>query len=154
MAGLSVAALTALAGRDSRILTLILAGLALSSLAGALTSLALSLAPNPFAVTEIAFWLLGSLADRGVDHLTLAAPFMLASWALLIYDRKALLALTLGEDVARSLGVDVARSQLRLMLAVALGSGGGGRRGGRHRLCRTGHAPCDASAGAAMIRRG
>jgi iron complex transport system permease protein len=123
MAGISTAALVLLAGRDSRILTLILAGLALSSLAGALTSLALSLSSNPFAVSEIAFWLLGSLADRSVDHLTLAAPFMLVSWGLLIYDKKALLALTLGDDVARSLGVDVGRAQLRLMLASALGVG-------------------------------
>lgn len=123
MSGVSVVALTLLAGRDSRILTLILAGLALSSLAGALTSLALSLSPNPFAVSEIAFWLLGSLANRSSEHLMLAGPFMAASWVLLIYDRKALLALTLGEDVARSLGVDVRRAQLRLMLAVAMGTG-------------------------------
>jgi iron complex transport system permease protein len=123
MSGISVVALLLLAGRDSRILTLILAGLALSSLAGALTSLALSLSPNPFAVSEIAFWLLGSLANRSSEHLTLAAPFMLACWALLIYDRKVLLALTLGDDVALTLGADVWRAQFRLMLAVAMGVG-------------------------------
>jgi iron complex transport system permease protein len=123
MSGVSVAVLILLAGRDSRILTLVLAGMALSSLAAALTSLALSLSPNPFAVSEIAFWLLGSLANRSSDHLMLAAPFMLASWALLICDRKTLLALTLGDDVARTLGVDVRRAQLRLMLAVAMGVG-------------------------------
>ena len=123
MAALSVAALITIAGRDSRILTLILAGLALSSLASALVALALNLAPSPFAIMEITFWLLGSLSDRSMDHLLLAGPFMVASWALLLYDRRALLGLTLGEDTARSLGVSVLAARLRIVLAVALGAG-------------------------------
>ncbi|MDX1607421.1 MAG: iron chelate uptake ABC transporter family permease subunit, partial [Candidatus Competibacterales bacterium] len=55
---LAVALLYALAGRDSSPLTLILAGVALNSLAGALTSLALNLSSNPFAAYEIFFWLM------------------------------------------------------------------------------------------------
>lgn len=123
MAILSVAALVLIAGRDSRVLTLVLAGLALSSLASALTALALNLAPSPFAIAEISFWLLGSLADRSTEHLVLAAPFLIASWALLIADRRALLGLTLGEDTARSLGIGVRWARLRIIIAVALGTG-------------------------------
>lgn len=123
MALLSAGALLLIAGQDSRVLTLVLAGLALASLAGALTALALSLASNPFAVMEIAFWLLGSLADRSFEHVRLAAPFLIASWLLLLYDRRALLALTLGEDTARALGVALNRVRIRLMLAIALGVG-------------------------------
>ncbi len=123
MSGISVVVLIVIAGRDSRMLTLILAGLALSSLASALTALALNLAPNPFAAVEITYWLLGSLADRSFEHVTLAAPFMIISWALLLYDRRALLALSLGEETAQTLGVALDRVRLRLVLALALGVG-------------------------------
>ena len=71
----SVFALLAIAGRNAGLLLLILAGLALSSLAGALTALAMNLSPNPFATLEIAFWLLGSLEDRSFRHVMLALPF-------------------------------------------------------------------------------
>src|SRR5690606_34402199 len=65
---LGIAVLHAIAGRDASVLTLILAGVALSSLAGAGVALALNLSPNPFAALEIAFWLLGSLEDRSFIH--------------------------------------------------------------------------------------
>src|SRR3546814_2574611 len=73
----------ALAGRTTGALPLILAGVAVSSLAAALTSLALNLSPNPFAALEIVFWMMGSLADRSLEHVWLAAPFMLVGCALL-----------------------------------------------------------------------
>ncbi len=117
------AALIAIAGRDGRLVTLILAGLALSTFAGALTSFVLSIAPNPFAAMEIAFWLLGSLSGRSFEHVAIAAPFMLVSWALMLADRRALLALTLGEDGARALGVNLKAVRVRLALAIASGVG-------------------------------
>ena len=83
--------------------------------ASAATALAMNLAPNPFAALEIAFWLLGSLEDRSIRHLMLAAPFVLAGNALLFYQRHAFRALTLGEEAAQSLGVDVNR--VRLLVA-------------------------------------
>jgi iron complex transport system permease protein len=98
-----------LAGRNAGTLTLILAGLALSAFAVALTSLALNLAPNPLAAYEIMFWLLGSVADRSWQPIATAAPFILVGIALLLTTGRALSALTLGEDVAHSLGVDLLR---------------------------------------------
>lgn len=120
----SVWALLALAGPRASMLTLLLAGMALSSLAGAAVSLALNLAPNPYAALEIAFWLLGSLEDRSFHHVAMAAPFLLASWAVLLWPRGQLRALTLGEDVARTSGVDLKRLKVLTALGVALGIGG------------------------------
>jgi iron complex transport system permease protein len=125
MALLSVLALVALAGRSANMMTVLLAGLALSSLAGALIALTLNLAPNLYAALEIAFWLLGSLEDRSFRHVALAAPFMLAAAVLLLTGRSGLTALSLGEDVARSSGVDVTRLQWMTLLGVAGGVGAG-----------------------------
>lgn len=123
MAFVSVFILIAVAGRSANLLLLILAGLALSSLAGAATSLALNLAANPFAALEISFWLLGSLEDRSFQHVTLALPFMLCGAALLLTRGEAFRVLSLGEEAAQSLGVDVDRLRLKVILGVALGVG-------------------------------
>jgi iron complex transport system permease protein len=120
---LSVFLLVAVAGRNAGLLLLILAGLAISSLAGAATSLALNLAPNPFAALEIAFWLLGSLEDRSLQHVAMGAPFIAVGGAILIWCGPAFRTLTLGEEAAESLGVNVARLRLVVILGVALGVG-------------------------------
>jgi iron complex transport system permease protein len=120
----SVFVLLAIAGRNASLLILILAGLAISSLAGAATSLTMNLSRNPFAALEIAFWLLGSLEDRSFRHVTLALPFIVAGAAILMSQRHAFRALSLGEESAQSLGVDVGRLRLWAILGVALGVGG------------------------------
>jgi len=122
-AGTAVILLYALAGRDSSMLSLVLAGVAVSSFAGALTALALNLAPSPFAALEIAFWLLGSFADRTLTDVYVAAPLMALGWALVLTTGRALDALTLGEDAARSLGVDLGRLRLTLVVGIALAVG-------------------------------
>ncbi|MHB2167366.1 FecCD family ABC transporter permease [Alsobacter sp. R-9] len=122
-AALSVMLVVTVAGRDPGITVLLLAGLAVSSLAGAGTSVAINLSSNPFAITEIVFWLLGSFEDRSFRHVLLAAPFAVASWALILSQGEALRALTLGDEAAESLGVPVARVRLLLVAAVAVGVG-------------------------------
>lgn len=122
-AGAAVVLLHALAGRYGGTLRLVLSGVALTSLAGALTALSLNFAPNPFAALEIMHWLLGSLADRSWTHVWIAAPFMAAGWALLLTLGRALDALTLGEDAATSLGVDLAAVRRRTILGAALSVG-------------------------------
>ncbi len=116
-------AVVALAGRSTRSLTLILAGIAVSTVATALTALALNLAPNPFAAVEIVYWLMGSLTDRSLAHVWVAAPFILAGLALLLTTASALDALTLGEDAAASLGVDPRRLERNVVAGVALAVG-------------------------------
>ncbi|MBM9593050.1 FecCD family ABC transporter permease [Roseitranquillus sediminis] len=118
-AALSGAAILLLAGPRGPSLTLILAGIAISALAGALTSLVLNLSPNPFAATEIVFWMLGSLADRSFSHLWLALPFMAAGALLLLRLGPALDALTLGEDAAATMGVRLLRLRLSVVAGVA-----------------------------------
>jgi len=120
---ISIALVVAIAGRRATITILVLAGLATGSLAGAATSLALSLSPNPFAVTEIVFWLLGSLEDRSTTHVMLATPFLVVATLLLLWSGTGLRALTLGEETAESLGVDVARLRIAIVLAAAIGAG-------------------------------
>ena len=122
---IAVVLLYALAGREASTLTLILAGVAINGFAGAATALALNLAPNPFAVTEIVFWMMGSLADRSLSHLLLAAPLMILGWALMLTSGRALDALTLGEDTAASLGVQLGRLRFMLVLGTALAVGSG-----------------------------
>jgi iron complex transport system permease protein len=104
-------------------MALVLAGVALSSLASALTALALSLSSNPYAMGEMVTWLMGSLKDRTLGDLAYALPATAAGLALLISAGRGLDALTLGEDAAESLGIDVAGVRRRVILGVALAAG-------------------------------
>lgn len=115
---------TALAGPRGGSLTLILAGIAISALAGALSSLVLNLSPNPFAANEIVFWMMGSLADRSLTHLWLALPFVAVGGVLIAATARGLDALTLGEEAAQSLGVNLSRLRLLLVLGTAAIVGG------------------------------
>jgi iron complex transport system permease protein len=112
-----------LAGRGGSITTLILAGVAINALAFAMISLLLNLAPSPYAVQEIVYWMLGSLADRNMQEFWLLLPATLLGWLLLKGSGRSLDALTLGEDTARSLGVNIGRLRWRLLLAVSLSVG-------------------------------
>ena len=114
-----------LAGRGDTSLTLILAGIAVSALAGAMTSLVLNLAPNPFAANEIVFWMMGSLADRAMTHVWIALPFMALGWLLLASVGRSLAALTLGEDAAAAMGVDLRRLRLVIVIGTACAVGAG-----------------------------
>lgn len=114
-----------LAGPRGTSLTLILAGIAVSALAGALTSLVLNLSPNPFAANEIVFWMMGSLTDRSMTHVWLALPFMAVGFALLAGLGRGLDAMTLGEDAAAAMGIRLVRLRLLLVLGTACVVGAG-----------------------------
>jgi iron complex transport system permease protein len=119
----AVGLLLALSGQASSIVTFVLAGVILQTMAGAGVALALSLAPNPWAVNEIVNWLMGSLADRTADEVKIALPFIAAGLGLLLLTSRALDALTLGETGARSLGIDMGRTRWLLAVGVALTAG-------------------------------
>ena len=121
---IAIGALFLLAGPSESPLTLILAGIAVATLAGAGISLSLNLSPNPFAAMEIMSWLMGSLENRSYAHVWIALPCVLVGAALLIADGRSLDALTLGEEGAQALGVDLTKARLRMMLGVAIGVGG------------------------------
>ena len=115
--------LIGLAGPRAETATLLLAGLAISALAGALTTLALALAPSPFAFYDAYDWLMGSLVDRSLAQAAFAAIPAVISIALLWRLRGALDSLTLGEEVAQSLGHDVVRLRLWVVVLTAVGVG-------------------------------
>lgn len=132
-AALGMAALALIAGRTASdaqggagggIALFTLAGLMLASLAGALTALAITLAPNPFALSEIVMWLNGALTDRSWREVMIAAPLIAAGIGVLALAARSLDALTLGEEAARSLGLDPRRLLLLLVIGIGLTVGG------------------------------
>ncbi|MDP1619249.1 iron ABC transporter permease [Phenylobacterium sp.] len=118
-----VAVLMLLSGSASSLVTFILAGAILNILSSAGVSLALSMAPNPWAVNEIVDWLMGSLADRSFEEVRMALPLVVIGCGLLLTTGRALDALTLGDVGARSLGVSMSATRWSLALGVALAAG-------------------------------
>jgi iron complex transport system permease protein len=124
-AGGAMALLALIAGRSGGVALFTLAGMMIASLAGALMSLAISLSPTPFALSEIVTWLMGALADRSWRDVMIAAPLTLAGLAALVAAGRSLDAMTLGEVAARSLGVDPWRLQWLMIVGVGLTVGAG-----------------------------
>ncbi|MBN9263711.1 MAG: iron ABC transporter permease, partial [Hyphomicrobium sp.] len=112
-----------LAGERGGPITLILSGVAVASLTTALIALVLTLSQNPFAAVEIVYWLMGSLSDRSMTHVWLAAPPILAGLFVLARLGRDLDALTLGEEVAANLGTSLARLRLLVVAGTALAVG-------------------------------
>lgn len=115
--------LTFALGRGGGTITLVLAGAAVSALAAAGISLALNLAPNPYAAFEIMTWLMGSLADRSWLHVFLATPFILLGCAMLLFTARGIDALALGEAQAQSLGVNLRGLYVLAVFGTALAVG-------------------------------
>lgn len=124
-AGAGMALLALIAGRTGGIALFTLAGLMIASLAGTLTSLAISMAPNAFAMSEIVTWLMGALTDRSWREVWIAAPLTLAGIVCLMMTGRGLDALTLGDAAARSLGTRPGVLQAWLIIGVGLTVGSG-----------------------------
>ena len=122
-AGAATAVIALAAIRTQSVVTLILIGVGLSSFAGALMSLLMNFAPNPFALSDMVNWMLGTVANRSFEDLALAAPFMLAGMALLFASARGLSALTLGEEAASGLGLDLKRQRLLTVIGAGLATG-------------------------------
>lgn len=112
-----------LAGMHSSMLALILAGVAINAITGALIAVALNFAPSLYAIQEIVFWLMGSLANRHMDHVWIALPFALIGWILMLSRHRFLDALSLGEETASSLGFHQQRERAILLFGIALSVG-------------------------------
>jgi iron complex transport system permease protein len=112
-----------LAGERGGPITLILSGVAIASLTTALIALVLTLSQNPFATVEIVYWLMGSLSDRSLTHVWLAAPPILIGLVVLSRLGRDLDALTLGEEVAANLGTSLPRLRLMVVAGTALAVG-------------------------------
>jgi len=115
--------LMTLAARDSSVLTLVLAGIGISSLATAGVSLVMNFAPSPMSLQDMVLWMLGSLENRTFDDLLLAGPFILLGWVVMFGVGQGLNALSLGSETAYSLGVNVKMIRWRVVLGTALSVG-------------------------------
>ena len=122
-ASLSVILVFLLTGARSSLFSLILAGMAVNAFVGALIALVLNLASNPFAMSEMLYWLLGSFANRSLQDVAIAAPFMVLGCSALLVTGRYLDALSLGEDTAASLGFHSARWRWLVVGGVACAVG-------------------------------
>ncbi|ARN76389.1 ABC transporter permease [Oceanicoccus sagamiensis] len=122
-AAISVVLIFMIGGYKSNVMTLLLAGVAVNAVASSLISLALNFAPNPYAMSEMVYWLLGSLANRSLADVQLATPFMIAGWLLILSSGRFLNALSLGEETAQSLGFHLAKQRTIIVIGVALSVG-------------------------------
>lgn len=119
-AGLGVFLIFFLAGRQASVLGLILAGVAINAVASSLISLALNFSQNPYAMSEIVYWLLGSVADRSMGDVAIALPFMVLGWICLGASGRFLDALSFGEESAQSMGFHIGRQRTLIIVGVAL----------------------------------
>ena len=115
--------ITLIAMRTRSIATLILIGVGLSSFSGALLLLLLNLAPNPFALSDLLNWTLGSVAGRNLKDIALLAPFMGVGMLMLYQGRKGLNLLVLGEDTAQSLGLSLPIQNTLIIIGSGLAVG-------------------------------
>ena len=116
--------IAAAAIRTTSVVTLILIGVGLSSFAGAAMSLLMNLAPNPFTLSDMINWMLGSVANRSFPDLSFAAPFIVAGLAILYAARRGLSALTLGDEAAAGIGLNLRRQRMLVVAGAGLATGG------------------------------
>jgi iron complex transport system permease protein len=119
----SGAVLSVLAARLREPEALILFGVALSAMGGALTALVFNLSPSPVAAAEVLSWLMGSVANRSWSDLLWALPPMAIGAGLCAYAARGLTALTLGEETAATLGLPMARLRAAAVAGAALLTG-------------------------------
>ncbi len=119
-AGITLLILMGLSGSVARPAIIIMAGLAISTLSSALLAVVLNFAPNPYAMQELVFWLLGSVSNRGLDNLTVLIPAFVIGGGLIWQQKRLLLGLSLGEKVADSMGLQVVRGGRFIILGTAL----------------------------------
>lgn len=116
----AVYALASLVRRHDPVLVLVLAGIALSALLGAGISLLKILADPYTQLPTITFWLLGGLHSVNLTDLAYSAPLMLLGLTPLVLLRWRMNLLSLSDDEAIALGVNLTRTRLLLIVAATL----------------------------------
>lgn len=118
------AALVWVALKTQSVVTLILVGVGFSSVAGALLSLGVNLAPNPFSLADLMNWLLGSVANRSFAQISQTLPCVMLGAAVLWRFSGHLSVLSLGDEAAQTLGVDLRRLRVAIVAGAGLATGG------------------------------
>lgn len=120
---LATSLLAVAAMRTQGMATLILAGVGLSSLSGALMALILNFAPNPFSLSDLINWTLGSVANRSLGDLVFTAPLILAGCMILLGQRAHLSLLAIGETAAIAHGLDARRTRIAVIAGTGIATG-------------------------------
>lgn len=105
---------------ETSMIMLVLAGIIVSSLANALASLLKYTADPMDKLPQITYWLMGSFGRTSYKNLALAGPLILISMFVIYKMRWSLNLLSLSEDEARSLGINVKKTRLIFILAATL----------------------------------
>ena len=114
--------LVRLSSRGLAIETIILAGIIVGAFIGSITSLLISLGDRD-AMTQIMYWLYGSVGMRGWSHVQLVIPFMIVGSIILLMHYRELNALALGEEAADHIGVNVKRGKIMILIGASLLTG-------------------------------
>lgn len=114
--------LVRLSSRSLAIETIVLAGIIVGSFIGSITSLLISLGDKD-SMTQIMYWLYGSVGMRGWSHVQLVVPFMIIGTIILLMHYRELNALALGEEAADHIGVNVKRGKTMILIGASLLTG-------------------------------
>ncbi|MEO0500681.1 MAG: iron ABC transporter permease [Pseudomonadota bacterium] len=109
--------------RTRSVVTLILIGVGISSFAAALMALMMNLAPNPFSLADMVDWMLGSVANRSLADIARSGPFLAVGILIMLISRRGLAALSLGEEAAEGIGLDLKRQRLLVIMGAGLATG-------------------------------
>ena len=120
-AGLSVLMVLSLCGRtmSSQIERMLLSGVAISFMFGALTSLLLYFS-SPQAAASVLFWSLGSFAKASWQGLILPAIVVSGATVIILLFKRQIMAMRAGDETAHTLGVNVGRLRLQMLLLCSL----------------------------------
>lgn len=119
---LVVFGLVRLSSRSLAVETIILAGIIVGAFISSGISLIISLGDQD-SMSQIIYWLYGSVAMRGWGHVQLIIPFMLVGTFILLIHYRELNALSLGEDAADHIGVNVRRKKIYILVGASLLTG-------------------------------
>ncbi len=104
--------------------TLLLAGVAINALLGALTALVITFSWIDYEIArEMIFWLMGGLDSRTWSHVGMTLPGVILGSLIALFYSRELDILLLGQETAQSLGVDVERVKRRILMSTALLTG-------------------------------
>ncbi len=101
---------------------LTLAGAAMTAMVASLTQGLL--VSNEALLEQVLFWLAGSVSGRSLDNLVAVLPYLVAGWGLALIMSGKMNVLSMGEDVAKGLGLNIVFLKLVLGLAIILLAGG------------------------------
>ena len=115
--------LAVVALRVNSVIALILIGVGISSFSGALMTLLMNLAPNPFSLSDMINWMMGTVANRSFEDILFAAPFLILGAVLILSSGRDLSAFSLGEEAASGIGVSLTTVRMKIVFGTGFCTG-------------------------------